>query len=62
MTTRDQNKSQPLEAFHDLLPALASTLDVGEVFQHLAGVAARIIPHDEASLSLLADGGTQFQE
>src|SRR5262249_45218401 len=29
---------------------------------HLATIAARIIPHDEANLGLLTEGGTQFQE
>jgi transcriptional regulator with GAF, ATPase, and Fis domain len=50
-----------LEAFHDLLPALARALDVREVFQHLSSVAARIVPHDEANLALLAEDGTHFR-
>jgi transcriptional regulator with GAF, ATPase, and Fis domain len=54
--------SQRLEAFHDLLPALAGTLDVSDMFQHVARVAARIIPHDEANLALLTDDGSQFRE
>jgi len=45
-----------------LLPALAGTLDVSEMFQHLSSVAARIIPHDEANLALLSDDGSQFRE
>jgi hypothetical protein len=59
VATRIETKSQPLEAFHGLLPMLASTLDAAEVFQHLA---ARILPHDEANLALLTEDGTQFQE
>ena len=37
-TTKDVER---LEAFHDLLPALARTLDVRDIFQHLSDVAAR---------------------
>jgi transcriptional regulator with GAF, ATPase, and Fis domain len=62
VTTPVESKSPPLEAFHDLLPTLASTLDVAEVFQHLAAIAARIVLHDEATLALLTEDGTQFQE
>ena len=62
MTTSVQPASQRLEAFHDLLPALAGTLDVSEMFQHLTRVAARIIPHDEANLAVLTDDGSQFRE
>jgi len=50
-----------LEAFHDLLPALARALDVREVFQHLSTVAARIVPHDEANLAVLTEGGSRFR-
>src|SRR5262245_52891825 len=62
MTTSDARHAQPLEAFHDLLPALASTLEVGEIFQHLTRVAERIVPHDEANLALLTEDGSQFRE
>jgi transcriptional regulator with GAF, ATPase, and Fis domain len=49
-----------LDAFHDLLPALARGLDVREIFRQLSDVAARIVPHDEAALILeKADG--QFE-
>src|SRR5262249_31729517 len=60
--TRGEYKPQPFEALHDLLPLLANTLDVTEVFQHLAGIAVRIIPHDEANLALLTEDGTEFHE
>jgi hypothetical protein len=59
VATRIETKSQPLEAFHGLLPTLASTLDAAGVFQHLA---ACILPHDEANLALLTEDGTQFHE
>src|SRR5438094_6718174 len=52
---------QRLEAFQDLLPALARALDVRDVFHHLCHVAARIVPHDEANLALLTDDGSQFR-
>ena len=52
---------QRLEAFHDLLPALARALDVRDIFQHLSDVASRIIPHDEANLALLTEDSSQFQ-
>jgi two-component system response regulator AtoC len=49
-----------LDAFHDLLPAMARGLDVREIFRQLSDVAARIVPHDEAILLLQkADG--QFE-
>jgi hypothetical protein len=41
-----------LDAFH-ALPALAGSLDIREVFQHLSAVASRIVPHDEANLDVL---------
>src|SRR5262245_28055167 len=62
MTMKIQGNSEALGAFHDLLPALASTLDVGEIFRHLTGVATRVIPHDEANLALLTEDGVQFRE
>jgi transcriptional regulator with GAF, ATPase, and Fis domain len=52
---------QRLEAFHDLLPALARALDIREIFHHLSEVASRIIPHDEANLALLTEDGSQFR-
>jgi transcriptional regulator with PAS, ATPase and Fis domain len=52
---------QRLEAFHDLLPALARALDVRDIFQHLSDVASRIVPHDEANLALLTEDGSQFR-
>src|SRR4029077_10847056 len=46
-----------MEAFHDLLPALARGRDVREIFRQLSDVAVRIVPHDEATLLLQkADG------
>jgi transcriptional regulator with GAF, ATPase, and Fis domain len=50
-----------LEAFNALLPALAGSLDIREVFQHLSEVASRIVPHDEANLVLATDNGTEFR-
>src|SRR5216683_3143231 len=50
-----------LEAFQDLLPALARALDVRDIFQHLSTVASRIVPHDEANLALLTEDGSQFR-
>jgi transcriptional regulator with GAF, ATPase, and Fis domain len=49
-----------LDAFHDLLPALARALDVRDVFNHLCSIAARIVPHDEANLALLTDDSSRF--
>src|SRR5262249_22705784 len=62
MRTTIETASQHFEAFRDLLPALAGTLDVSEMFQHLTRAAARIIPHDEANLALLTDDGSHFRE
>lgn len=50
-----------VDAFHDLLPALARALDIREIFQHLSDVASRIVPHDEANLALLTEDGTHFR-
>jgi transcriptional regulator with GAF, ATPase, and Fis domain len=46
-----------LDAFHDLLPALARGLDVREIFRQLSHIAARIVPHDEATLLLQKTDG-----
>ena len=43
-----------LDAFDDLLAALARGLDVREIFQHVSTAASRIVPHDEAHFALLA--------
>jgi hypothetical protein len=48
-----------LDAFHARLPALANSLDIRDVLQHLSEVASRIVPHDEANLLLLAEDGVQ---
>jgi transcriptional regulator with GAF, ATPase, and Fis domain len=50
-----------LDAFHDLLPALARALDVRDIFKHLSTVASRIVPHDEANLALLSEDRSQFR-
>src|SRR5258708_17471778 len=50
-----------LDAFHALLPALAGSLDIRDVFQHLSAVASRIVPHDEANLLLATDDGAQYR-
>ncbi len=49
------------DAFHQLLSTLASALDVRDVFQRLSTVAARIIPHDEASLALVSEDDTRMR-
>src|SRR5712675_1197331 len=50
-----------IDAFDDLLPALARALDVRDIFQHLSTIAARIVPHDEANLALPTDDGSHFR-
>src|SRR5882762_3883651 len=50
-----------LDAFHALLPALAGSLDIRDVFQHLSAIASRIVPHDEANLLLATDDGAQYR-
>ena len=52
---------ESLDAFHDLLPALARGLDVRDIFQHLSAASSRIVPHDEANLALLTDDGSHFR-
>src|SRR5439155_26602979 len=63
MMTADYAPSdiQRLDAFQDLLPALARALDVRDIFQRLSDVASRIVPHDEANLALLTEDGSQFR-
>lgn len=46
-----------VDAFHDLLPALARGLDVREIFRQLSDVAARVVPHDEATLVIQKPDG-----
>jgi transcriptional regulator with GAF, ATPase, and Fis domain len=46
-----------LDAFRDLLPALARGLDVRDIFRQLSDVAVRIVPHDEATLLLQKPDG-----
>jgi transcriptional regulator with GAF, ATPase, and Fis domain len=50
-----------LDAFHELLPALARGLDVRDIFQQLSTAAARIVPHDEAHLMLRVDVTDEFR-
>jgi len=57
MVDSADDELRQLDAFHDLLPALARGLDVREIFRQISDVAARIVPHDEANLLLQkADG------
>ena len=53
MFVSGDNPVEPLDAFRDLLPTLASGLDVRDIFQQLSIVASRIVPHDEANLAVL---------
>ncbi len=55
------NDVEQLDAFHELLPALARALDVRDIFDHLSTVASRIVPHDEANLALITDDESQFR-
>jgi transcriptional regulator with GAF, ATPase, and Fis domain len=55
------NDVDQLDAFHELLPALARALDVRDIFDHLSTVASRIVPHDEANLALVTDDESQFR-
>jgi transcriptional regulator with GAF, ATPase, and Fis domain len=40
-------------------PALASALDVREVFDQVSAIASRVLPHDKMTLGLLSDDRTQ---
>jgi transcriptional regulator with PAS, ATPase and Fis domain len=55
-----RNDSGQLDAFLDLLPALARGLDVRDFFRHLCAVASRVVPHDEARLVLFTDDRSRF--
>ncbi len=61
MTELDAPASVHADTFHELLSTLAGALDVRDIFQRLSGVAARIIPHDEANLALLNADETRFR-
>ncbi len=50
-----------LDAFHELLPALARGLDVRDVFEQLSTAAARIVPHDMANLVLRVGETDEFR-
>src|SRR5438093_8686820 len=50
---------EQLNAFHELLPALARGLDIRDIFKQLSAVASRIVPHDEANFVLLAEDRSQ---
>jgi GAF domain-containing protein len=43
----------------DMLAVLARQLDLPDLFQHLSAIATRIVPHDEAELVVLSDGGSE---
>ncbi|HXW08495.1 MAG TPA: sigma 54-interacting transcriptional regulator [Vicinamibacterales bacterium] len=49
------------DVFDDLLKALACPLDFPGFFQRLSAIAALIVPHDEAELVVLSDGGSECQ-
>ncbi|HYN42728.1 MAG TPA: sigma 54-interacting transcriptional regulator, partial [Thermoanaerobaculia bacterium] len=42
-------------------PALASALDVREVFDQVSAIARRVLPHDKMTLGLLSDDRTENQ-
>jgi transcriptional regulator with GAF, ATPase, and Fis domain len=63
MTSLTADATQQIDqqdAFHELLPTLARTLDVRQIFRHLSSVASRIVPHDEANLAVLT-GDSQYR-
>jgi transcriptional regulator with GAF, ATPase, and Fis domain len=43
-----------LEALDELLPTLSGVLDIRDVFERVAAIARRVIPHDSLSLPLLS--------
>src|SRR5262249_1458612 len=49
-----------LDAHHGLLPALARSLDVHDIFQQLSAAAERIVHHDVAKLFLRVDNTDEF--
>ena len=55
MNPRHNAEMDRLDAFDDLLGALARGLDVREIFQHVSAAASRIVPHDEANFALVTE-------
>ena len=44
-----------LEALDELLPTLSGVLDIRDVFERVAAIARRVIPHDSLSLPLVTE-------
>src|SRR5262245_63518478 len=44
-----------LQALDELLPTLTGVLDIRDVFERVAAIARRVIPHDSLSLPLVTD-------
>src|SRR5260370_9847859 len=49
-----------LDPCDDLLALIACGLDARETFHQFSAVAARLVPHDEASLFVPTDDGSTF--
>jgi transcriptional regulator with GAF, ATPase, and Fis domain len=51
----DSDVLQRLRALDELLPTLADVLDVREVFQRVADIARRVVPHEMAALMVVGE-------
>jgi transcriptional regulator with GAF, ATPase, and Fis domain len=50
-----------LDALADMLPVLSTALDVRGIFDHLATIVRRVLPHDFANVGMNADGGRRIR-
>jgi transcriptional regulator with GAF, ATPase, and Fis domain len=51
------DRLQRLDALAELLPTIAATLDIREVFNRVSEVTRRVLPHDAMGLALLDEDG-----
>jgi transcriptional regulator with GAF, ATPase, and Fis domain len=56
----DAARRRRLDALDSLLPALARTLDVRGIFDHVSEIAAPVLPHDKLILTSLSPDGREM--
>ena len=54
-------RMERLDALADVLPHMASALDVREIFERLAKVASRVIPHESAVVGINSEDRTEIR-
>ena len=59
LAEEEQKRLRRHRELEALGPALASALDVREVFDQVSGIARRVLPHEKMTLGLLSDDRTE---